>query len=101
MPERLRSQRFKSWQDAADLALGSFTGFFGTNSSGESSILHFLLMLKQAVESSARSQVINLSDENSSVESGISADLVHNQAAKSLLRVSFSRKSLRLVYFPE
>ena len=52
MLERLRIQSFKSWQDTGDMAFGSLTGFFGTNSSGKSSILQFLLMLKQTVESS-------------------------------------------------
>ncbi len=46
MLERLRIQNFKSWQDTGDMAFGSLTGFFGTNSSGKSSILQFLLMLK-------------------------------------------------------
>ena len=41
------------------MAFGSLTGFFGTNSSGKSSILQFLLMLKQTVESSDRSRVLH------------------------------------------
>ena len=47
MLETLRIQNFKSWQDTGDMQFGSLTGFFGTNSSGKSSILQFLLMLKQ------------------------------------------------------
>lgn len=49
MLERLRIQNFKSWQDTGDMAFGSLTGFFDPNSSGKSSILQFLLMLKQTV----------------------------------------------------
>ena len=62
MLETLRIQNFKSWQDTGDIAFGSLTGFFGTNSSGKSSILQFLLMLKQTVESSDRSLVLNLGE---------------------------------------
>jgi len=49
MLERLRIQNFKSWQDTGDMAFGSLTGFFGTNSSGKSSILQYLLMLKHGI----------------------------------------------------
>ena len=29
MPERLRIQNFKSWQDTGDMAFAPLTGFFG------------------------------------------------------------------------
>ena len=59
MLEKLRIQNFKFWQETGDIAFDSLTGFFGTNSSGKSSILQFLLMLKQTVESSDRSRVLH------------------------------------------
>ena len=59
MLEKLRIQNFKFWQETGDIAFDSPTGFFGTNSSGKSSILQFRLMLKQTVESSDRSRVLH------------------------------------------
>ena len=78
MLEKLRIQNFKSWQDTGDIAFGSLTGFFGTNSSGKSSILQFLLMLKQTVESSDRSRVLHLGDDKSYVDLGTMDDVIHN-----------------------
>ena len=50
MITELRAQNFKSWQDTSKLQFAPLTGFFGANSSGKSSILQVLLMLKQTVE---------------------------------------------------
>ena len=85
MLERLRIQNFKSWQDTGDMAFGSLTGFFGTNSSGKSSILQFLLMLKQTVESSDRSQVLDLGNDFSYVELGTVHDVLHNHEVPGIL----------------
>ncbi|MDO7852011.1 DUF3696 domain-containing protein [Hymenobacter convexus] len=89
MLEKLRIQNFKSWQDTGDIAFGSLTGFFGTNSSGKSSILQFLLMLKQTVESSDRSRVLHLGDDKSYVDLGTMYDIMHNHADPSQLSFSF------------
>lgn len=56
MLERLRIQNFKSWQDTGDMAFGSLTGFFGTNSSGKSSILQFLAFYQWALQNHRNSQ---------------------------------------------
>lgn len=87
MLEKLRIQNFKSWQDTGDIAFGSLTGFFGTNSSGKSSILQFLLMLKQTVESSDRSRVLHLGDDKSYVDLGTMYDILHQHAEPG--RLSF------------
>ena len=50
MITELRAQNFKSWQDTGTLQFAPLTGFFGANSSGKTSILQVLLMLKQTVE---------------------------------------------------
>ena len=50
MITELRAQNFKSWEDTEDLRFAPLTGFFGANSSGKTSILQVLLMLKQTVE---------------------------------------------------
>jgi predicted ATPase len=91
MLERLRIQNFKSWQDTGDMAFGSLTGFFGTNSSGKSSILQFLLMLKQTVESSDRSLVLNLGEGSSYVELGTLPDILYRgKKSKDTLAFSFN-----------
>lgn len=58
MITELRIQNFKSWKDTGAMRFAPLTGFFGTNSSGKSAILQFLLMLKQTVESSDRNTVL-------------------------------------------
>ena len=50
MITELRAQNFKSWQDTGTLQFAPLTGLFGANSSGKTSILQVLLMLKQTVE---------------------------------------------------
>lgn len=74
------------------MAFGSLTGFFGTNSSGKSSILHFLLMLKQTVESSDRSRVLHLGDDKSYVDLGTMYDILFMHEDPSVLSFSFSWK---------
>ena len=46
MLNRLKIVNFKAWREA-DLRFGKVTGFFGTNSTGKSSLLQLLLLLKQ------------------------------------------------------
>jgi AAA15 family ATPase/GTPase len=92
MLERLRIQNFKSWQDTGDIAFGSLTGFFGTNSSGKSSILQFLLMLKQTVESSDRSQILDLGDDSSYVELGTLHDILYKHEIPQELSFSVDWK---------
>ena len=90
MLETLRIQNFKSWQDTGDIAFGSLTGFFGTNSSGKSSILQFLLMLKQTVESSDRSRVLHLGDDKSYVDLGTMYDIIHQHEDPGRIIFTFS-----------
>ena len=77
MLTRLRVQRFKSWKDTGEIRLAPLTALFGTNSSGKTSLLQLLLMLKQTVESTDRSKILDLGDERSLVELGTFQDVVH------------------------
>ncbi|TGE25075.1 DUF3696 domain-containing protein [Hymenobacter aquaticus] len=90
MLNSLRIQNFKSWRDTGDIQFGSITGFFGTNSSGKTSILQFLLMLKQTVESSDRAQVLNLGDERSYVELGTFHDIIYNHNSTETIKFTLS-----------
>lgn len=49
---------FKSWQDTGEVPLAPLTGLFGANSSGKSSLLQMLLLLKQTTESNDRNLVL-------------------------------------------
>jgi hypothetical protein len=77
MLDTLRFQNFKSWRDTGDIRIAPITGFFGTNSSGKSSILQFLLMLKQTVESNDQQQVLNFGSDRTYVDLGTSYDILH------------------------
>jgi len=54
----MRALNFKSWRDTGDLDLRPITGFFGSNSSGKTSLLQLLLLLKQTAASADRRQVL-------------------------------------------
>lgn len=101
MLETLRIQNFKSWQDTGDIAFGSLTGFFGTNSSGKSSLLQFLLMLKQTVESSDRSLVLDLGEPSSYTELGTISDILHNRTPQGTLTFDFNWRIQNLRWHKE
>ena len=42
MITHIRVKNFKSWEDSGEVKLAPLTGFFGTNSSGKSSLLQML-----------------------------------------------------------
>ncbi|MBM7112852.1 DUF3696 domain-containing protein [Archangium primigenium] len=76
MLTRLRIQNFKAWQDTGDIRLAPLTVFFGTNSSGKTSLLQFLLMLKQTVQSTDRRRALNFGDSRSLVDLGVWPEMV-------------------------
>lgn len=98
MLNSLRIQNFKSWKDTGDIQFGAITGFFGTNSSGKTSILQFLLMLKQTVESSDRAQILNLGDDRSYVELGTLYDVIYNHADPGKLEFSIEWKKPNIFF---
>lgn len=79
MLQNLRIQNFKGWQDTDNIRMAPITLFFGTNSSGKSSISQFLMMLKQTVESSDRKAVIYPGDKNSAVQLGSFQEMVFHR----------------------
>jgi predicted ATPase len=85
MLDSLSLTNFKSWAEVKDLRLGKITGFFGTNSSGKTSLLQLILLLKQTAEASDRSLPLDLGDEKSMVELGTFRDVLHgHDLSKSL-----------------
>lgn len=65
---------FKSWPQAK-LECGKITGVFGTNSSGKTSLLQFLLLLKQTKDATDRAIALELNGDL--VELGTIGDAVH------------------------
>jgi len=77
MLTKLVVQGFKSWRDSGRVRLAPITALFGPNSSGKSSLLQLLLLLKQTADSPDRSQVLNLGDERTPVELGTFQDILY------------------------
>ena len=76
MLKRLRVTRFKAWR-SLDMRLGRVTGLFGENSSGKSSVLQFLLLLKQTKNATDRGLVLDFGGPNEMVNLGQYQDIVH------------------------
>ena len=77
MITHIRMKNFKSWKDSGEVKLAPLTGFFGTNSSGKSSLLQMLLLLKQTAERSDTGEVIFLGNEGSLVNLGKFYEVIH------------------------
>ena len=91
MITELGVQNFKSWKDTGKLQIAPLTGFFGANSSGKTSILQTLLMLKQTVERPPDwNEVIDFGDDNSLVNLGSFDDLIHEHKREHPLQISIS-----------
>ena len=89
MITHIRVKNFKSWQDSGEVKLAPLTGFFGTNSSGKSSLLQMLLLLKQTV---GREEVIFFGDEHSLVNLGNFREVIHGHKEDALLELEFGCK---------
>ena len=76
MITRMCIRGFKSWRDTGEMRFAPITALFGSNSSGKTSLLQHLLMLKQTAESTDRSQVLNLGDERTLTELGTFQDIL-------------------------
>lgn len=76
-----------------NLACGRVTGLFGTNSSGKTSILQFLLLLKQTKEATDR--LLSLELNGDYVELGTIRDAVyrHNEALDIDTSIAFERSA--------
>jgi predicted ATPase len=76
----LSMTNFKAWKRIDRMPLAPITALFGTNSSGKSSILQFLLMLKQTADSADRSVILHLGDDKTPVNLGTISDVSHAHA---------------------
>ncbi|MCY4568580.1 MAG: DUF3696 domain-containing protein [Candidatus Poribacteria bacterium] len=92
MITHIRMKNFKSWKDSDKVELAPLTGFFGTNSSGKSSLLQMLLLLKQTVGSK---EVLFFGDETSLIKLGNFREVIHEHKEDALLELEFECKSLK------
>ena len=93
MITELSAQNFKSWQNTGKLHFAPLTGFFGANSSGKSSILQILLLLKQTVEQPSEwNEPLNFGNEESLVDLRSFYDVIHQPIKAPSLGISVSWK---------
>lgn len=93
MITELRARNFKSWQDTGPLQFAPLTGFFGANSSGKSSILQILLMLKQTAERPPDwNEPLYFGDEESPVNLGNFDNIIYRHKQDLSLDISVSWK---------
>ena len=78
----LRFKNFKSWQ-SAKIKCSKITGLFGTNSSGKTSIIQFLLMLKQTKDGTDRAISLDLNGDYVSL--GTIKDVIHAHDESNIL----------------
>ncbi len=92
MITHIRMKNFKSWKDSGEVKLAPLTGFFGKNSSGKSSLLQMLLLLKQTAERKDVEEVIFFGDESSYVNLGDFREVIHGHIMDELLELAFRCK---------
>ena len=86
----LRLRGFKSWEDTGELHLRPITGIFGTNSSGKTSLLQALLLLKQTADASDRSQSFHFGDTKTAVDLGDFRSVVHGHDPSGTVEIEIS-----------
>jgi predicted ATPase len=82
MIEELEFTNFKTWAKAK-LKFGKITALFGTNSSGKTSLIQFLLLLKQTKEATDRAVAFTLN--GNYVNLGVYKDLVYGHDESKMI----------------
>lgn len=85
----LRFTNFKSWAKV-DLTCGKITGVFGTNSSGKTSLIQFLLLMKQTKDATDRA--ISLELNGDLVQLGTIKDAIHQHDETRSLGIDLTFK---------
>lgn len=86
MLNQLYVENFKAWRKLT-IQLAQVTGLFGTNSSGKSSLLQFLLMLKQTKNATDRGLVLDFGGPTGQlVNLGSYKDMIHSHDVAAFLR---------------
>ena len=90
MLTQLKLRNFKSWRDTGDLALRPITGLFGANSSGKTSLLQALLLLKQTSDSPDRGLVFHFGGHGTQVDLGNFHSVVYGHNTNEEIETSLS-----------
>ncbi|MBI6703622.1 AAA family ATPase, partial [Pseudomonas viridiflava] len=85
MLKQLHVQNFKSWKDL-NINFGNVTGLFGTNSSGKSSLLQFLLLLKQTKNATDRGLVLDFGGPEQYINLGSFQDVVFKHDTQQVIQ---------------
>lgn len=103
MLTKLTLNNFKSWKCIDDMRLAPITGLFGTNSSGKTSILQWLLLIKQTIESTDRRQVLDFGDGRGLIDLGSFRDVIHGHTGRDSLswNLDFSTSKPLIIRNPE
>ncbi len=94
MFKQISMTNFKSWRETGPVRMAPLTGFFGANSSGKSSLLQMLLLLKQTAESNDRNLVLNTgSIQTGYVNLGTAHEITFGDATEMSLSVVWTLNS--------
>lgn len=100
MLTKIKLENFKSWREL-NLDLGRITLLFGTNSSGKSSVLKALLLLKQTILNPEGGTPINLGGtERDYVDLGRFHDIVFRQNQFALVNIALQWQETDIVKEP-
>lgn len=77
MLKSIRLRNFKSWTDTERIRLTNLNLFFGSNSSGKTSIFQSILLMRQTSESTDRKRVFSTSGEGGLVDLGTYSDIIY------------------------
>jgi predicted ATPase len=78
MIKKFSLNNFKAWEKTGSIRFAPITVFFGPNSSGKTSIIQSLLLLKQTVDSPDRQNVLHLGDPKTPIDLGTLSDIQYN-----------------------
>ncbi|MDQ7091511.1 MAG: AAA family ATPase [Methylococcales bacterium] len=81
MLKQLQLKNFKAWKEL-DIHFSQVTALFGANNSGKSSLIQFLLMLKQTKEATGSGVVLNLNHAPTFVDLGTYENLIYQHQAQ-------------------
>ena len=91
MISKIRLKNFKAWEDTGEIELSPVSLLLGTNSSGKSSIIQSLLLLKQTVRSPDRMIHLNMGgdDLNDMFNFGTFKDILYKFAVTRQFELNF------------
>ena len=100
MIRHINLKNFKAWREL-DIEFGPrITGLFGTNSSGKSSLIQFLLMLKETKNNPDRNIVLDFGKPGGVINLGSFGDVIHRNDKSKKLEWKLSWDGLERPWLP-